>query len=112
MSPEQSGKHAGTDDSRNPPGDSRPYPDYRSRPESDQQTELPKRTPLTWQRVLRLMLLALVLIFAVLNTQTITLNLIFTKLEMPVFVVIFGSVALGAIIALLDVRRRRRRSHR
>lgn len=111
MSPTESRKNTGTHDARNQPGGSRPSPDYSRRPEPDQE-ELPRRRPISWQTVVRLMLLALVLVFAILNTQTITLNLIFTKLEMPLFVVIFGSVALGAIIALLDARRRRRRSIR
>lgn len=99
MSPSESGKHTRTNDVHHRPGGSRPYPG----------SEPARRTPITWQAVLRLMLLALVLLFAVLNTQTITLHLIFTTLEMPLFVVIFGSVALGAIIVLLDARRRRRR---
>ena len=63
----------------------------------------------SWQVIVGLILLVLVVIFAILNTQKVTLDLIFTDLEAPMIVIILCSVCIGIISTLLTSWSHRRK---
>lgn len=55
----------------------------------------------TTKTIVILLLLFVVVLFAVINAQPITINFIFTKQRVPLVLIIIGSVIIGAIIALI-----------
>lgn len=54
-----------------------------------------------WRVVIGLILVLIVVIFAVLNSQTVPVNFGFTKITGPLILIILGSAILGALIGLL-----------
>ncbi len=72
-----------------------------------------KRFPIAtnWALILSLILVALLAVFGLVNTQPATVNLVFARLETSLIVVIVISAVLGAVAALL-ISWRYRRSHR
>ncbi|MEN6314867.1 MAG: lipopolysaccharide assembly protein LapA domain-containing protein [Clostridiaceae bacterium] len=64
---------------------------------------------ISWQLIAGLVLLAIAIVFAAINTQKVILNLLFTKLEAPMIVIILCSVCIGVIVTLLAGWRRRRK---
>ncbi|MGX4686585.1 lipopolysaccharide assembly protein LapA domain-containing protein [Vagococcus sp. JNUCC 83] len=55
----------------------------------------------TTKTIVILLLLFVVVLFAVINAQPITINFMFTKQRVPLVLIIIGSVIIGAIIALI-----------
>lgn len=64
---------------------------------------------ISWQMIAGLILLAIVIVFAAINTENATLNLLFTKLEAPMILIILCSVVIGVLVALLAGWRHRRK---
>ena len=56
---------------------------------------------ISWQMIVGLVLLVIVIVFAAINTEKVTLNLLFTKLEAPMIIIILCSVAIGVLVTLL-----------
>lgn len=54
-----------------------------------------------WSTVLLIILLLIVVIFSVLNVDPVNINFGFTILEMPLVVVIIGTLLLGVLIAVI-----------
>ncbi|MEI5992502.1 LapA family protein [Candidatus Enterococcus mansonii] len=54
-----------------------------------------------WRVIIGLVLVLIIVIFAVLNNQTVPVNFGFTKLSGPLILIILGSAILGALIGLL-----------
>ncbi|MGX7262634.1 LapA family protein [Enterococcus crotali] len=54
-----------------------------------------------WRVVVGLVLVLIVVIFAVLNNQTVPVNFGFTKISGPLILIILGSAIVGALIGLL-----------
>ncbi|ALS00682.1 hypothetical protein ATZ33_04635 [Enterococcus silesiacus] len=54
-----------------------------------------------WRVVMGLVLVLIVVIFAVLNNQTVPVNFGFTKISGPLILIILGSAIVGALIGLL-----------
>lgn len=54
-----------------------------------------------WRVVAGLVLVLIVVIFAVLNNQTVPVNFGFTKISGPLILIILGSAIVGALIGLL-----------
>jgi len=73
------------------------------------QTKGSKGIKISWQMIIGLIILVIVIVFAAINTQKVTLNLLFTELQAPMIVIILCSVALGVIITLLAGWRHRRK---
>jgi uncharacterized integral membrane protein len=69
----------------------------------------PKGIRVSWLTIIGLILLAPAVIFALVNAQKVTLNLIFTELQVPLILIILGSIALGWLCALLTSWSRRRK---
>lgn len=55
----------------------------------------------TTKTIVILLLLFVVVLFAVINAQPITINFIFTKQRVPLVLIIISSVIIGAIITLI-----------
>ncbi|MGX6971249.1 lipopolysaccharide assembly protein LapA domain-containing protein [Vagococcus bubulae] len=55
----------------------------------------------TTKTIVMLLLLFVVVLFAVINAQPITINFIFTKQRVPLVLIIIISVIIGALIALI-----------
>lgn len=55
----------------------------------------------TTKTIVMLLLLFVVVLFAVINAQPITINFIFTKQRVPLVLIIISSVIIGALIALI-----------
>lgn len=55
----------------------------------------------SWQAIVGLILLAPALIFAFLNKQNVTMNLVFTRIKAPLILIILCSIGVGFICALL-----------
>ncbi|UUV99820.1 LapA family protein [Vagococcus luciliae] len=55
----------------------------------------------TTKTIVILLLLFVVVLFAVINAQPITINFIFTKQRVPLVLIIITSVIIGALIALI-----------
>lgn len=54
-----------------------------------------------WSTVLIIALILLVVLFAVLNVDPVTLNFGFTTVDMPLVVVIIGTLLIGVLIAVM-----------
>ncbi len=79
-------------------------------PEQNQQPIIkPEEKSISAHTIFVLVLLTLVIIFAVINTQKVTVNLMFAKYETPLFFVIFISFALGCVTALFGSWNHRRK---
>lgn len=68
-----------------------------------------------WSTVLLIALILVVVIFSVLNVDSVNINFGFTMLEMPLVVVIIGTLLLGVLIAVMwstSIVMRERASHK
>ena len=74
-------------------------------------TNEPVPTPTNWGLIVSLILVVVLAVFGLVNTQPATVNLVFARLETSLIVVIVSSAVLGAVVALL-VSWRYRRTHR
>jgi len=54
-----------------------------------------------WNRVLLVILILVVVIFSVLNVDPVNINFGFTTVEMPLVVVIIGTLLIGLLIAVI-----------
>lgn len=64
---------------------------------------------MSWQTIFSLALLVIFLIFAVINLQYVTLNIIFRRIEVPLIVIILSSAAVGVVFAWMARWRYRRK---
>lgn len=64
-------------------------------------TEDSRRGKLNWRLILSLILLAMIIIFSLMNAQEVAVNLLVATLTTPMFVIIFGSAIIGGIITFL-----------
>lgn len=60
----------------------------------------PKRGP-NWKLILGTILLAILTVFAFINWNAIEVNFLFTKVQVPLILIIIASFTLGAAVALL-----------
>ncbi len=65
--------------------------------EKSVETKPEKKT--NWQMIISLILLGIVLAFALVNTQNVTVNFLFKRQEVPLILVILLSMLLGALIS-------------
>lgn len=68
-----------------------------------------------WSTVLLIALILVVVIFAVLNVDPVNINLAFTVVEMPLVIVIIGTLLIGVLIAVIwstTIVMRERASHK
>jgi len=61
------------------------------------------------QTVVSVILLVVILIFALINTQEVSINLLLLTVELPLFLVIIVSFLAGGIAALLTSRNKKRK---
>ncbi len=59
------------------------------------------RMKFSWQMIVVIILLALIIAFSAINTQKVNINLIFTKLDAPMIIIILCSFVIGVILTII-----------
>lgn len=71
-----------------------------------------KKVKFYWQMILIILLLAMIIAFAAINTQKVNVNLIFGRIDVPMILLILCSFVLGVVLTLITVWFRRRSKSR
>lgn len=79
-----------------------------SKPDSERSAETSEKT-INPQTVISFILLFIFAVFAIVNTQEVSINFVFVDVEIPLIIVILGSFILGALTTLLTSWRSRRK---
>ncbi|NCC75802.1 MAG: DUF1049 domain-containing protein [Clostridia bacterium] len=84
-------------------------------PQSAPNTEKPAGIHLSWQVIIGLILLLPTVIFAFINSQMVTISVVFKEFQAPLILIILGSIAIGSISTLLaswNIRRKKAKKQR